>query len=281
MDSYMRYMLNSYLNEIKTRFHKEQHRLSQMPGYETRRLKITNSSNRHQYFSVFTPETGTYKYLGSEKNDEVIKIKEAHYLASSTKTLRCEIRAVEQFLKQSSCVTYEDINANLSKVYRDSLVTNSVSSSEKAATWKKEMEKYKASFPPFRPEELIHPTHDGSMVRSKSEALIYNYLLDMGVTFVYELPLRISYNSRRSLLLPDFTILSEMDFKSVIYIEHQGMMSVPAYRTKYNESVYKYWLNNYIPERDVFFTFDSPNGGFDDRPIRDIIFRRVRYERSQ
>ena len=143
------------------------------------------------------------------------------------------------------------------------------------------MENYKASFPPYRPQELIHPTHDGTMVRSKSEALIYNYLLDMGVTFIYELPLRITYNGKQSLLLPDFTILSEDDYKTVIFIEHQGMMSTPFYRDKFNESVYKYWLNNYIAERDVFFTFDSPNGTLDDRPIRDIIFRRVRNESVQ
>ena len=276
----MRKMLISYLDDIKTRCHKEQHRLNQLSGYSDKRLKIARICNNKQYFSVFNPEAGTFRYLGTENNHEVIRIKEAHYLASSIKSLLCEIHAVEQFLDQSIGITYEDINAKLAKAYQNSLAT-SPAPSDKAAAWKNEMEKYKASFPPYKPEELIHPTHDRSMVRSKAEALIYNYLLEMDVTFVYELPLRISYGYRSTLLLPDFTILSERDFKTVIYIEHQGMMSIPGYRAKFNESVYKYWLNNYLPERDVFFTFDSPNGVLDDRPIRDIIFRCVKYEGSE
>ena len=48
------------------------------------------------------------------------------------------------------------------------------------------------------------------------------------------------------------------------------------YRNKFNESVYKYWSNNYIPECDVFFTFDLPNGGFDDSPIKSIVDRHIR-----
>ena len=114
------------------------------------------------------------------------------------------------------------------------------------------------------------------MVRSKSEALIYNYFLDLGITFIYELPLEIKYGYKGRLLLPDFTIHSEIDLRRIIYLEHQGMMSNTQYRSKFNETIYKYWLNNYIPERDVFFTFDLPNGGFDDTPVKSIINRHIR-----
>ena len=138
------------------------------------------------------------------------------------------------------------------------------------------MEQYKRTIDLFRPEELIHKTRDGSFVRSKGEALIYNYLLEAGITFVYELPLRIRYDGKRSLLLPDFTVLCETDNKSIIFIEHQGMMNDPRYRNKFIESVYKYWSNDYLPERDVFFTFDLPNGGFDDTAVKSIIRRFVR-----
>jgi len=281
MDKYMRSALNSYLNELRTRCLHEQQRLDKLPGYSKKRLKIAGTWKGTNYYSVYMPESDTYKYTGSDKHSEVRRIKEAHYLSSSTKNLAREITAVEEFLNSTVSVTYDDINAALPKLYQNAAVGLSSSDSEIARTWKENMEKRKASYPPFRPEDLIHPTHDRTMVRSKSEAGIYNYLLEMGITFVYELPLQITINGKRALLLPDFTILSERDYKTIIFIEHQGMMSTPSYRDKFNESVYKYWLNNYIPERDVFFTFDSPNGGFDDRPIKDIIFRRVRYESAQ
>ena len=239
-------------------------------------MRITRIVNNKQYFSIFIPEKGSYRYLGSETNEEVLKIKEAHYLAASTKGLLSEISATEKYLRKSTDVAYEDINARLSKVYQNPITVPPSAQTEKAATWKKAMEEYKASFPPFRPEELIHPTHDKTMVRSKSEALIYNYLLEMGVTFIYEAPLKITVNNKKTLLLPDFTILSEIDYKTVIYIEHQGMMSLPQYRSKFNDAVYKYWLNNYLPEKDVFFTFDTPNGVLNDQPIKNIISRYVR-----
>ena len=134
----------------------------------------------------------------------------------------------------------------------------------------------------FRIEKLgviVHPVV-GEDVAYGDELSSIAYLLELGVTFVYELPLRIKIGDKDGLLLPDFTILSERDYKTVLYLEHQGMMSVSKYRTKFNDTVYKYWLNNYLPERDVFFTFDSPNGGFDDTPVRSIVQMYIKREAS-
>lgn len=278
MDNKTRSMLSSYLRDIKIRCKNEQHIFSQLTGYEKKRLRFTRTYNSTNYYSVFIPEKKSYRYLGSDRNNEVCKIKEAHFLNRSIKDLTSEIRHVEQFLKKSEAVSYDDINAKLPKVYRDACVPYAKSFSDMANEWKEKMEKYKASFPPYRPEELIHRTHDNTLVRSKGEALIYNYLLELGVTFIYELPLRIRIDGKDKLLLPDFTLLSERDYKTVFYLEHQGMMSVPKYRAKFNDTVYKYWLNNYIPERDVFFTFDSPNGAFDDTPVKSIVQRYIKCE---
>ena len=278
MDNKARSMLSSYLKDIKIRRRNEQLMFNQLAGYENKRLRLTRTYNSQSYYSVFIPEQKTYRYLGSERNNEVCKIKEAHFLERSIKDLTSEIRHVEQFLFKSKGVSYDDINARLPKVYRNACVSYAKSSSDMANTWKEKMEKYKASFPPYRPEDLIHRTHDNTLVRSKGVALIYNYLLELGVTFVYELPLKIRIGNNDGFLLPDFTILSERDFKTVLYLEHQGMMNDPSYRTKFNDTVYKYWLNNYMPERDVFFTFDSPNGGFDDTPVKSIVQRYIKCE---
>lgn len=280
MDNKARSMLSSYLRDIKMRCKSEQLMFRNLAGYESKRLRLTRTHNSKNYYSVFIPGQNSYKYLGSEGNSEVCKIKKAHFLERSIKDLTSEIHHVEQFLYKSKGVSYDDINARLPKVYRNASVPHVMSSSDTAIAWKEKMEKYKASFPPYRPEELIHRTHDNTLVRSKGEALIYNYLLELGVTFVYELPLRIKIGDKDGLLLPDFTILSERDYKTVLYLEHQGMMSVSKYRTKFNDTVYKYWLNNYLPERDVFFTFDSPNGGFDDTPVKSIVQMYIKREAS-
>jgi len=162
MNEHIRSTLSSYRNELRTRFLNEQHRLDQLPGYETKQLKITQTKNNVNYYAVYIPETGTYKYIGSDKHSEVNKIKEARYLSLSTKKLIREISIVEKFLNSTVAVTYDDINAALPKMYRNAAVGLSSSGSEIARSWKESMEKRKASYPPFRPEDLIHPTHDGS-----------------------------------------------------------------------------------------------------------------------
>jgi len=278
MDNKSRIMLSSYLKDIRRRYKNEQLLFTQLAGYETKRLRPVRTHNTTNYYSVFIPEQKKYRYLGSDQNDEVCKIKEAHFLKRSLHDLTDEIHQVEHFLCKSKGISYDDINARLPKVYRNASVPSVKSSSDMANEWKKKMEEYKATFPPYRPEELIHRTHDNTLVRSKGEALIYNYLLELGVTFVYELPLKIKIGNKNGLLLPDFTMLSERDFMTVFYLEHQGMMSIPNYRAKFNDAVYKYWLNNYMPERDVFFTFDSPNGAFDDTPIKSIVQRYIKCE---
>lgn len=270
--------LLSYLKTIKDKCAVQQRRLNQLDGYAAKRMRVKRERNGSNYYYVLDHLQEKYRYLGKEDNEEVRKIKEAHYLQLSTRELQHEIRLIKKVLDYSRKVDYDSINNKLSKAYKNSNLSQTTPHSTKAAEWKRSMENYKSSFPPFRPSELIHRTRDGTYVRSNGEAHIYNYLLEIGATFVYELPLRIRYLNKDSLLLPDFTILSEIDYKTVIFIEHQGMMNDPKYRNKYNDTIFKYWLNNYLPEKDVFFTFNYPNGGFDDTPIRSIIQRYIRPE---
>lgn len=270
--------LKSYLGELERRYNIEKRRRNMLQGYEKKRLKLNKDKYGNGYYLIYNPGEQSYRYLGKDNHPEVLKIKEAHYLSRSARELEREAKLIRSILKESRSICYEDINASLHKVYRDAPVPGKLPTNEKAREWKQKMENYKASFEPYRPEELIHKTRDGTLVRSLGEALIYNHLLELGVTFVYELPLRIHVGSKSGLLLPDFTILTDAETEQVIYIEHQGKMNDPKYRNKFNETVYKYWSNGYLPERDVYFTFNLPNGGFDDTPIGNIIRNNVRLE---
>ena len=115
-------------------------------------------------------------------------------------------------------------------------------------------------------------TEDGNKVRSKSEGMIYNYLLSRGVAFVYELPMRL----RGRTIVPDFTILSEIDCKTEIIIEHQGMMDVDTYRGRFADKVHRYIREGFTPGVDLFFTFDNADGGLDMRPIEDIVRNHIK-----
>ena len=277
MDNATRHCLSSYLNEITERYNAEKARLDQLVDHLPKKLKKKNVKDGSYYY-VMAPNESRYKYLGTGSNENVIRIKEARHLQLSVRELSREVRLVSNLLKSSRDISYDAIEQKLSNAYRSAAITHSQGMDIIAKRWVEASEKLKSTFEPFRPDELIHTTRDGTMVRSKGEALIYNYLSELGVPFVYELPLRIRLGNKNSLLLPDFTVLSEIDYESVIYIEHQGMMDDPKYRSGFTEKVHRYWSNNYIPERDVFFTFDLPNGGTDNSSVRSIIRRYIRPE---
>ncbi len=276
MDKQLYLEMKRYLGEIQDKYLVQTKRFEELQtvGYDKVTLKASKRKSGTVFYSAVSKSSDKKWYLGNDSSQEVNNIREARFLSVSTKELEREISIISRFLSQCRPNDYHAINKKLPAIYRGCKFESAKAADKRALQWKINMEAYKKTIPPFRPHELIHKTHDGTMVRSKGEAIIYNYLLELGVTFVYELPLK----TKGRMFLPDFTILSEIDYTSVILIEHQGMMNDPKYRKKYNDSVYDYWLENYIPERDVFFTFDLPNGGFDDTPIKSIIRQYIRPE---
>ncbi len=75
---------------------------------------------------------------------------------------------------------------------------------------------------------------------------------------------------------PDFTILSETDYKAEILLEHQGMMDSQYYRDRFFEKQYEYWKAGYIQGVNIFYTFDGPGGSLSLSPVDDMIRNVVR-----
>lgn len=89
-------------------------------------------------------------------------------------------------------------------------------------------------------KNLIHQASNGVMLRSKSELLIYQRLLDKGIEPEYEKKIIIKEVEK----LPDFTI--ENPDKGITYFwEHCGMMHDQEYRERWEEK-YAWYLENDI-----------------------------------
>ncbi len=89
-------------------------------------------------------------------------------------------------------------------------------------------------------KNLIHQASDGKMLRSKSELLIYQRLIDKQLNPLYEKRLVIKEIEK----LPDFTIENE-DTGKVYYWEHCGMLYDVEYKKRWEEK-YKWYLDNNI-----------------------------------
>lgn len=89
-------------------------------------------------------------------------------------------------------------------------------------------------------KNLIQQASDGRLLRSKSELLIYQRLLDKGLTPMYEKPLVIKEVEK----LPDFTMEND-DTGINYYWEHCGMLHDKGYAERW-ESKYQWYLDNDI-----------------------------------
>src|SRR5690606_30947519 len=79
-------------------------------------------------------------------------------------------------------------------------------------------------------KNLIHEASDGKLLRSKSELIIYQQLVNAKLKPLYERKLVIKEVEK----LPDFTIIDEYSDK-VYYWEHCGMMHDSEYRERWSE----------------------------------------------
>jgi ATP-dependent exoDNAse (exonuclease V) alpha subunit len=91
-------------------------------------------------------------------------------------------------------------------------------------------------------KNLIHQASDSKMLRSKSELLIYQRLIDNNLNPLYEKKLTIKEVEK----LPDFTIENE-ESGEVYYWEHCGMLFDDEYKQRWEEK-YQWYKENDILE---------------------------------
>ncbi len=263
--------IKSYYRDLQKMYQTAISRFSQISSFTQYRLKMQQNKYNCHYLCK-APGEEKYTYLGTRSSKTVIRIHEAYYYRSYLEAIRNNLKLIEGFLEKFESVSFQNIMVKLPKAYRNETAFKARSTNSKKKRWKEEAEAFKASKPIIREHELIHPTIDGNLVRSKAEALIYNHLYENGYTFVYELPLE----ADGKLFYPDFSILSEIDYVTVIRIEHHGAMGDPGYRDHSEEREANYWMAGYLPNRDVYFTYDDNKGVLDIEPIKDILKLRVR-----
>lgn len=265
--------IDMYIRDMKHQRDIQKKRLAELSECDNLLLKRKKANNGDWYYCAYNKKDNSQKYLGKGNISEVARIKEHRHLKMAGRICENNLKAMEYASKRMKRTDSTSVRAMLPETYRGEGYLSSAHVNPKATEWKVKSEAVKSGFKIYKPEELIIKTDDGSMVRSKSEAMIYNYLLSAGVCFVYELPIRFA----TGLLVPDFTLLSETDYESELLIEHQGMMGERYYRERFAEKVYKYLQNGYIQGLNIFYTFDGVDGGFDKSPIEHIVRTRIRY----
>ncbi len=122
---------------------------------------------------------------------------------------------------------------------------------------------------PKYPEHLKHTTSTGQLVRSKSEALIYEKLLASKIAFKYEAPIVLGGN----IVYPDFSIM-RIDNK-IFYWEHAGCCFREDYRNEFDWKLKKYEEHGITLWDNLIVTFDDMDGNIDVRDIDSAIQNKL------
>lgn len=116
------------------------------------------------------------------------------------------------------------------------------------------------------PENLIHKTGSGHVVRSKSEALIDTCLYKSKIPFRYECALRLG----ESTVFPDFTIRHPKTGE-VYYWEHFGRADDLGYVRNTCNKLQLYMYNGIVPGIQLITTYETKEKPLSSEEIEKII----------
>lgn len=232
-------------------------------------LRRSRHGNSDYYYYIKRPGEKAFSYIGRSSHREVTRIRERHYLEEAINRLDHNIHLVRSLKDEYLPFDVNNINESLPNVYRCEVPPVSYMYKTISNEWLTKNLEFQKHFPENYPQNKGHRTSDGIMVKSISEALIYEKFKDAGLATIYELPFMPSDHGPA--LYPDFAVLSPIDMKSVIFVEFVGRMDLQQYREGFAKKVGRFIDSGYIPGVNLFFIFSDQNGNIDSLQIAKVI----------
>lgn len=189
---------------------------------------------------------------------ELLSLKK--YLNLLLKDLSREKHAIQSYLQQHSEVS-EAEQLLLHPEYQKLLSHSFVPTSQELTEWAQAPYIHKAD----HPENLLHQSISGHMVRSKSEAMIDMLLHVHKIPFRYECALQLGEVQ----LFPDFTIRHPKTGVT-LYWEHFGMMDSLTYSQNAYSKLQLYTAHGIIPSIHLITTYETK-----ENPLTPAIVEQV------
>ena len=213
----------------------------------------------------------TRDYIGEASSPKLKKLVKASFKDILIKTVKNDLKALNTL--KESYIPYDKphIMNRLSPCVRElpfelsfTTVMNSL--------YEWAHQDYERNPTPFRDSVIL--AIDGTRVRSKSECLIYNALLVLGIPFRYA-PLLTFWaldsngNKIKVHKSPDFQI--KCPDGSYILIEHAGFLKSNEYAIDLSSKMQLYLLSGYILGYSLFITSDDIDGGINTQEINNLL----------
>ena len=204
----------------------------------------------------------TKTYIPKKDRKKAQNLAYKKYLELCLSELYAKKRALEQFYVTYSKIKPASMLLEKSVEMRKLVHPFITSFSEKAKEW------MSASYikNTKNPENLIHKSISGNILRSKSETLIDMCLFNANIPYRYECQLILE----KSIIYPDFTILNAKTGR-IVYWEHFGCMDNPEYAMKACEKIKTYVSNGIIPGVDLIITFETKDNPLTAEKVMNIV----------
>ena len=132
---------------------------------------------------------------------------------------------------------------------------------------------YQKSTVPFKSDVFI--TDRGEQVRSKSEKILADHYLKLGIPYRYECPVTLKDGRETVIYHPDFTVLNKRT-RQIFYHEHLGKMDDPEYCLKQLNRMELYKKNDIYLGQQLFFTWETADKPLDLRAFDRLIDHYLR-----
>ncbi len=233
-------ILSKY-NELETQIQNLKKQIQSLPAGS---LCCASNDNRYKWYHYVN---GTNTYLPKKQKTLAEQLALKKYLCSLLADLSHEKRALQFYLKHHR--TYSDSELVLAHPEFNKLLSSKfVPLSQELAEWSNAKYEHNNN----HPENLIHKSYSGNLVRSKSETIIDMSLYVHKIPYRYECALQLGDIT----IFPDFT-LRHPETGTLFYWEHFGQMDNPAYAQSTYSKLQLYTSHGIIPSIHLITTYET------------------------
>ena len=176
--------------------------------------------------------------------------------------LESNIAALKHFQDNYIDITTEEIRKRLPKCYVPANLREAEPVPDATQKWYLKLLELKESIPVKYPEKCTVSTIDGTLVRSRIEAIIYDHLVSAGLLVIYEFPIIIEGR----IVYPDFLILEHLGYW---YHDAKGA----GYRNNFCIKTVELASLGFFLSKNILTTFEDGGGTIDTEKIDKMIQR--------
>lgn len=216
--------------------------------YPGKNIKITKDRDRVVY-RIYDSFDKTTRYLSGKNTKMITELCNKRYAENAIRTLEQNLKAADKFLNAYSGMEEYRLSESSNAIFR-------AFNRDIALDYAAERERWAAMEyvrNPYYEEHLIHPSVRGELYRSKSECLIADSLLECGLAYIPEHPLKLRNGNT---IYIDFKILVPESFE-IVYWEHFGLMDNPEYASKNSKRIVQLNDSGIITGKNLIITMET------------------------